>query len=230
MQTHVKKMTELLDETALVVGPVDQDSRVVHLLASLPRKYDVLVTALEAGAEVPKWAVAVERLLHEERKLKSRAAEKTSAQEEEALAASYNRRLPGGRELRCFGCGKLGHIRRHCRQSEEVRSQKGKRRAYCATEDYEGAGLMVSHALTTSRIPDSTMWIMDSGATSHMCKNRDMFSELHTLERAQDVTLGDGRTLKATGRGKVRLLMDLPVCSFGFDRLIEVVCLQLLGP
>lgn len=105
MQTHVKEMTELLDETALVVGPVDQDSRVVHLLASLPRKYDVLVTALEAGAEVPKWAVAVERLLHEERKLKSRAAEKTSAQEEEALAARYNRRLYGGR---CFGWWKAG--------------------------------------------------------------------------------------------------------------------------
>jgi hypothetical protein len=42
----------------------------VHLPASLPDTYDVLVTVLEANKDVPKMEVVTERLLHEERKLK----------------------------------------------------------------------------------------------------------------------------------------------------------------
>ena len=67
---------------------------------------------------------------------------------------------------------------------------------------------MVSHALTTTQGNDKSVWIMDSGVTSHMCNDPLMFSEVHTLEGARDVTLGDGRTLEASGRGIVRLTMD----------------------
>jgi hypothetical protein len=41
---------------------------VVYLLASLPESYQVLVTALEANADVPLWETVTERLLAEERK------------------------------------------------------------------------------------------------------------------------------------------------------------------
>ena len=61
MQDHIKGMTEVFNE-----------DRVVHLLASLPDSYNVLVTALEANEEVPKMEMVTERLLHEERKMKNR--------------------------------------------------------------------------------------------------------------------------------------------------------------
>ena len=65
MQDHIKGMTEVFDE-----------DRVVHLLASLPDSYNVLVTALEANEEVPKMEMVTERLLHEERKMKNRSTKK----------------------------------------------------------------------------------------------------------------------------------------------------------
>ena len=43
----------------------------MHLLASLPESFNVLVTALEANPDVLKLEVVTERLLHEERKEKS---------------------------------------------------------------------------------------------------------------------------------------------------------------
>ena len=51
---------------------------------------------------------------------------------------------------------------------------------------------------------------MDSGATSHLCYDHTLFSELHALENPLDITLVDGHSLKATGKGTVMLDMRLP--------------------
>ena len=73
MQEHVKAMTEIFEGLSVIGDPVSEEDRVVHLLASLPDSYGMLVTAFEANVEVPKFEVVTERLLHEERKLKEQA-------------------------------------------------------------------------------------------------------------------------------------------------------------
>lgn len=89
-------------------------------------------------------------------------------------------------------------------------------------EEKDGAGLMVSHALAASRRPDATMWIVESGATSHMCKDAALFSDLQPLDGSLDVTLGDGHALRTTGRGRVRLTVELN-CGKSFCTLSEVM-------
>lgn len=69
-------------------------------------------------------------------------------------------------------------------------------------------GLLVEHAMTV-KTPNQK-WIVDSGTTTHMCNNRHLFREFHTLHHQPEVTLGDGHALKATGRGKVSLQMITP--------------------
>ena len=131
LDVHIKELTELLDEMSIVMEPLTPARRVTHLLSSLPEKYDTLVSAME-GEDAPKWAVAVERLRHHETKLKIHAAEHAAVKEEEALAARVGNRKQSGRppygsgsrDVRCFGCGKLGHIRRNCREGEEERPRE----------------------------------------------------------------------------------------------------------
>ena len=67
--------------------------------------------------------------------------------------------------------------------------------------------LVVGHALSTG---PSGSWIIDSGATSHMCTTRRWFRDYDTLQKPGEVYVGDGRVLKVVGRGKVGLLMRLP--------------------
>ena len=67
-QKHVKMLTEIFDELSIIGDPLDEENQVVHLLASLPESYDMLVTALEASPEVPKLEIVTERLLCEETK------------------------------------------------------------------------------------------------------------------------------------------------------------------
>ena len=68
---------------------------------------------------------------------------------------------------------------------------------------------MVQHALTAGPNTDG-QWILDSGATCHMCNKESMFRNLQALTTPLNVTLGDGRKLKAVGRGNVVLTMNLP--------------------
>ena len=68
MQDHVKTMTEIFSELSIVNDPISEEDRVIHLLASLPESYSILVTALETNVEVSNMEILTERLLHEERK------------------------------------------------------------------------------------------------------------------------------------------------------------------
>ena len=50
------------------------------------------------------------------------------------------------------------------------------------TMDSEGEALVTTHALTASSRGN---WIVDSGATCHMCNDKSLFSEFRTLETTQ---------------------------------------------
>ena len=51
---------------------------------------------------------------------------------------------------------------------------------------------------------------MDSGATCHMCNNKELFDEIKVLDTPQEVKLGNGHILEATAEGTVNLETLLP--------------------
>ena len=85
---------------------------------------------------------------------------------------------------------------------------------------------MITHAL---RAGHTGNWIIDSGATCHMCANREFFGDLQPLEEPVDVTLGDGRILEATERGLVSLNMKLPGRVERRCNLLDVLYVQALS-
>ena len=50
-------------------------------------------------------------------------------------------------------------------------------------------------------------WIVDSGASCHVCNNRGLFVVFENLEKPVDIILGDGDTPNAVGCGAVMLTM-----------------------
>ena len=57
---------------------------------------------------------------------------------------------------------------------------------------------MVRQALSACN-DRTNSWIVDSGATCHMCNSGVVMSNFHSLKKPQEVTLGDGHVLEATG-------------------------------
>jgi hypothetical protein len=68
---------------------------------------------------------------------------------------------------------------------------------------------MVNHAFSSVN-GRTNRWIIDSGATCHMCNDVSQFVKLHNLEKPEDVTLGDGHVVIATGWGVVKTEIESP--------------------
>ena len=180
----------------------------------------MLVTALEANTDVPALSVVTERLIHEEVKARSRS--KQTSETEEALSVRSKRKPI------CYFCRNPRHIKRNCEEYAKVMKEKsdekpkhhksrGKMGAFKVTitaEDDSGSGsegcdLVIAHALSVGPNAKS-QWILDSGATCHMCNDKTAFESLYPLPTSTNVTVGDRRSLSAAGKGNVTLNMNLP--------------------
>ena len=205
MNEYIKKMTEIFDELAVIAESVSDEDKVVYLLAGLPESYDVLVTALESGSDtVPALEMVTERLLREEQKLKDR---------EEADDSKKLLVAKGKKQLTFHYCKKPGHFKRDCREfakAQQSSKGNGKRRNPTHQPKRERQSsqdaMVISNALVARSRND---WIVDSGATSHMCNDRSMFTEYEQLRSDDKVTLGDGSTLEVAGEGTVDMDMLL---------------------
>ena len=74
-------------------------------------------------------------------------------------------------------------------------------------EGEEIVGLVTEHALSANR---RSNWFVDSGVTCHMCNNKELFDQIIHLEMPQEITVGDGHSVQATGQGDNTLGMNVP--------------------
>eukprot|EP00794_Sanderia_malayensis_P003848 gene3848-4384_t len=206
---------ELFEELTIIGDPIKEEDRVVHMLASLPEAYDVLVTALEANEDVPKMEVVTERLMREEMKLKEKEACGASSHDGKALTSQRRFAKKGPT---CNHCGKIGHIKRNCfalHKKEEKNLYKEKQqRTYSTVQkhrkndrdsDSDVVALVVHELALGSTNENMDGWIIDSGATSHMCKDLQAFTDLSELDQPEEISVGDGHIVKATQIGTVKL-------------------------
>ena len=106
--------------------------------------------------------------------------------------------------------------------TQKVNSATAKNRSDSASDSDE-AGLVVKHALSALGTTHESQWIIDSGATSHMCTDRRMFTQLQPLSKSLEVKLGDGHMLMAKGQGTVRLIM-----KYGRDKYRRCILNEVL--
>ena len=173
---HIKTMTEIFEALALIGDAVNEEDRVVQLLVTLPESYNVLVTALETLSEnVPKWELVTERLLHEELKLREKA---TDSDRRKALVVNGQKNFNRPKKhLTCYFCHKPGHIKKECRKFLALKKEGANTVKTKEHESY-GEALVTMHALAAT---SKSSWIVDSGATCHMCNNKYLFAELQEL-------------------------------------------------
>ena len=95
------------------------------------------------------------------------------------------------RPMRCNHCGRLGHIRKYCRDLIKVEKEHQKEKdekkkthkaapvsVHAKSSDSERSGLIASHALSALSQNEKCAWIVDSGATCHMYHDEEFYSLL----------------------------------------------------
>ena len=156
-----------------------------------------------------------EKLLYEERKsLVQENDDSAGVKQEKAYYAKKSKKIS-----KCHHCGKEGHVRKNYHflrnRPNNARPSSSKIKANSASaetkyESDESVGLLAAHAMSVlgENILDNA-WIVDSGATCHICNNKNCFVEYDDRETIS-VALSDGHSLEAIGSGKVTLKMLLP--------------------
>ena len=214
MQNHIKSMVEIFESLSVVGYVVEEEDRVVHILASLPESYQMLVTALEANPEVPKLEIVTERLLHEEKKLKEKS-EHCSKPPENAL---FTKSRTGAGPI-CFYCGRNGHIKRFCEElkkkneeeAENAKKQGEQASFFChrgdlnETHDSDEEIECIALVSQVSTVEHKKQWIVDSAASRHMCNDKNLMKNIKMLKTKQHIKVGNGNYVEAKAEGVVTL-------------------------
>lgn len=134
-----------------------------------------------------------------------------------ALLASNSKQVSGKKAERkepvCFSCGEKGHIKPQC-PKRKAGSFPSKGKEMRSTQH----NLMASFAFS----PSSCAWLVDSGASIHMCGNLDLFESLTDIEEKQ-IKFGNGDTVSSCQSGSVILSPDCYPSLHCTLRLSEVL-------
>ena len=204
VQQHIKSMIEIFESLSVVGYIVHEEDRVVHILASLPDSLQMLVTALEACPEVPKLEVVLERLMHEEKKLKEKSEQRVKHPEDALLVRSRT----GGPV--CFYCGRQGHIKKFCDEwlkkvgEGQPENKKGPEIANFSHQvEYDSDVECI--ALISEVSSEEKKWIVDSAASHHLCNSKCNMKDLRRLRHPKRVKVGNGKYVFAKHEGSVKI-------------------------
>lgn len=198
----------MVDDLKAISVVMPEDFLSILLLSSLPEEMENFVVAIESRDELPGIEVLKSKILEEEERQKSKG-EKMVA--ENVFVAKFRQqktgkddpkqcksRTQGNNDVKCYKCGKKGHVRAQCKSK-------------C---DSDPNGKAMS-AITDGEKNDSEIWILDSGASSHMCRDLSYF--IHLERKSQNIMLASGDQITAEGVGTVEMKSN--VCDVTFKNV-----------
>lgn len=204
VENHLLEVEELFDRLAIAGQELEESLKIAMILRSLPDSFGGLVTALEGRPDKDLTMQLVKSKLldeYERRKEKSGFRSDVNAMKS---ATKQGKQNSAGKKLKCYHCGKPGHLQRECRLLAKQKSEEDRKRpdakqsAKQAKNNGSGVCFMVGSKPCRS-------WYIDSGASCHMTCDEKFFSKL-TKKAGPNVFLADGKVAKTAGYGEGTVL------------------------
>ncbi|XP_020412283.1 uncharacterized protein LOC109947160 [Prunus persica] len=207
VQANVNQLRRDREETS--------DTRVVEkILRSLDSKFEHIVLAIEESKDLD--TITVDQLsgslkAHEER-LKKKTQEpvvekvlqtKLTLNDEESSRSGTSRGCGRGRGGRGIRGGRGGRSGRGDFKSSGGGNVRGK--SNYAEADKE-ATLLSAYKCEEKTRKNGELWYLDTGASNHMCGNKDLFVDLDE-KLGGKITFGDDSKISVQGKGKILICL-----------------------
>ena len=223
MQTHISRMRNLIDRLASVGTDITAEDAGVQLYLSLPDTYSHISAALSLKpVDELTFDVVASVLLQEERRLQGLASATLSAtaKAESALAATS---LPAGNSNpldkaprpKCTFCNKKGHTDTVCYRKhgypvghplhgKEPNQGPHAHFAYSAMVVNDSLPPTSSQSTRSNAAAATSEWLIDSGASQHICASADWFASYQPVT-GKSVVIANGQRIPAVGSGDIHV-------------------------
>lgn len=212
MREHFQRFDECVRELKSSGATLSDADLVSHMFLTLPSSFDALTRALEnmSPAELTL-DVLKSRLLSDEQKRSCRDKFDNNVSEAAAFASQQIKKKRKY-NVRCFKCGKRGHLKMDCR------SEKQSSEAQIATSSKENYSVCFMASFgKTGRINNESVWILDSGSSDHLI-NEEFFNNSYILNSPLKINVAkEDQSMNATKVGSVKAISKVESEKIAID-------------
>lgn len=209
MSQHLNNYFDLFEKLIEVDIKLQDELVAIILLSSLPKEYENFVIAIESRDELPKVNVLKTKLIEE-----GKRREGSVVQDSGEMAFFAKQRKPPshsqGRTVRgkCYKCNKKGHYAASCRSQSTAPTKTV-------------ASFAMLNAIECEHL-NKNVWVLDSGTTSHMCCDKNLFVKL--TSHTEKIELAADNFIESVGIGDVLIetkTIKITLCNVLFVPLLK---------
>lgn len=215
INNHFLVFDKIVRDLKAIGATTEEIDIVCHLLLTLPKSFDNLVTALETLDHSKLSLEFVKSRILDENSKKNDNGDNNELHESTAM---YNK----GKQLVCYGCGKPGHVKSKCfRNKNKNRKHKFNNNSsgsansalnddenllYCSN-NYDEQSFTANKSEVSLHTDDNAKitFILDSGATEHMVNKLDYFDSISEIDAVRIAVAKDGESLTANQHGDIKI-------------------------
>ena len=233
LEDHFLKFDSIIRELEDLGSKIDDSDKVCHLLLSLSKEYDTVITALETLPDI-KIDFVKARLLDEEMKIKTKC--NNNNVKSDSMEVSFKAASTGSG---CYNCGDKRHFIAHCPKKNSRGRGRGPRgysrggkgrflhfnnvNSEVAKTSSEITFVAINNNKNTNiKLASSDIFIIDSGASNHMVKEELVSKMTHVEKLDHEVTIfiANGDEMKSSMKGVLRLFCQNRVINV--EALVDV--------
>lgn len=204
MASHLSTIETMAQQLRDLGAPMVESAVVTKIICSLSSKYRHFRSAWDSVSVQDQTLLNLSSRLMKEESMATEDSKKEPAKDAALISKKLSKEdyiKEKKKTTRCAYCHRRGHWIKECRSRQAAQERKDKKQ--------DAAALIASTQVLASSSAQSsskTTWLIDSGATHHICTMRNAFATFEDIsDKSHAVRFGDDSEVYAKGIGNVRI-------------------------